>query len=223
MWFGDPSYFDYGHSEAWQTVAEGFGYSYQLWTEGDDARISDLFGTEGLEYIQYLRGKRRSDGASDVLRYFLLERFGGLYFDLVHRMNGALVDPANIWPLEGLVLSSESIVREVRNYASYVQNHIMMAAPHHPVMVALTQSLMENKRARPEQLQEWKMGAIFTTGQALLTRNIQGTFTMLWSSNLLAYGMHCWPDVTTYRAETRAKFKQRHDQPTRTRSLHVDR
>lgn len=224
VWFGNPEIFDDERANDWQMIAEQFGYDYHLWTENDDAELAGIFGAETVRFIDDLRQKKRFAAASDVLRYHLLEHFGGMYFDNDvpgPRRHGQLLDPATLWPLEGLVLVSENDTREVHNSAFYAINAIMMAPPHHPVITALTDSLLVNRDAQPTALSYWgATGPIFVTGQALLTATVRGPFTFLPYGYLDALNMKCWPDRGPYERSLKEQFRKRSEQPERMESIH---
>lgn len=225
VWFGDPAIFDDERANSWQQVAADFGYGYHLWTEEDDAFVASQFGAETLDYIDEMRRQHRYDAASDILRYHLLEHFGGMYFDIdvpAPRRQGALLDPATLWPMRGLVLVSENDTREVNSSAFYAINAVMMSSPHHPVMSALVAGLSANRTEQTDPLRAWSAGAIFMTGQALVTASVRGTATFIPYGYMHALGMEFWPDVIPYREALRAKFLQRAVQPKRKAHVHLE-
>lgn len=225
VWFGDPAIFDDARAQSWQAVAQTFGYSYHLWTEEDDQAIAATFGSDMLAYIDELRRLNRYDAASDVLRYCLLEHFGGMYFDIdvpAPTRRGVLLDPALLWPMEGLVLVSEHDTREVNNSAFYAINAVMMSAPHHPVMTALVDSLLINRAHQADPIRRYSAGPTFLTGQGLVTATVRGTTTFIPGGYLEGLGMSFWPEVLPYREALRKQFQTRAYQPSRKASVHIE-
>lgn len=82
IWFGDPARFEYDLTQDWQTFAQRYGYQYHLWTEEDDSTLKILMGHELFARMDLCRQQRRYDAASDLVRYALVEHFGGIYFDV---------------------------------------------------------------------------------------------------------------------------------------------
>lgn len=223
IWFGSPAIFDTERSGSWQQVAKQFGYEYHLWTEDDDGQYAKLFGREIADYIKYFRKHKRWDAASDVLRYHIVEHFGGMYFDLdvpAPRRQGELVDPATVLPVEGLALAGESDTREVGNSAFYVQNHMILAPPHNPVLAAITASLLPNRKKQNESVKSWDTGAIFITGQSLLSSTVRGSFTYVPYPYLHSLKMECWPNVEIYRAEMKRRYEALPVKPAHIDSIH---
>ncbi len=109
------------------------------------------------------------------------------------------------WPR--LVLGGENDVREAGNSGFYVINAIIMAPPHHPVIAALTDSLLANKKAQAATLESWLFGPLFATGQVLMSATVTGEFTFLSNCYFEHLGMYFWPDRPSYEDFLRKNYQ----------------
>ena len=195
IWLGDAAAFVDDQARQWQQYALDHGYTYHLWTDHEDDRLRRILGEALYALMDECRSIGLYMGASDVLRYALLERAGGAYFDVdipPPAADGATVDLGGFVPLAGAVFMSEGQAREIGNGAIYLQNCIMMASRHHPIVRRLVASLVPNRKRWMERGGAWDSSVWYVTGQHLLTRSLAGPFTLIPYNTIAQLGMDCF-------------------------------
>lgn len=123
-----------------------------------------------------------------------------------HR-DGRLIDLREIVDLSGAVFTTEWQPRDVGNSGFYVQNNVIMASKHHPIMRHLVQSLVPNWDKWMHEVGNWDLGASHITGQVLVNSIIAGRFNLLTYTHMLEFGMGCYyPE--THIADLRARYEE---------------
>ena len=120
------------HYEPWMTswLKKNPSWQYWLWTD-DDAR--QLVGHYYKQYVAMYDGYTCNINRADVMRYFVLDKYGGVYAD---------IDVECMRPLDDIVSNHSCILAEEHKVRSYVLarrkpppnviNAPMASRPGHP-------------------------------------------------------------------------------------------
>lgn len=107
------------------------GWEHRLWTDED---LAKLVGDTLVDRVDNVGAK------SDVLRYELLYRFGGVYVDC---------DFEPFKPIDGLIGDCAAFVTEME--VGLVNNGLLASAPGHPLFGELLDRLPARLQAHPEE------------------------------------------------------------------------
>lgn len=184
IWFGDPARMDDRRAATWRAHAASFGYTYKLWTEADLDELRDTMPAQNLAIVWQLLARGEYFGASDVLRVFLLEHFGGLYADIdigAPSVSGRPIDIADVVPMTNIVFMTEHRGRDVgNNVALFAANSFMMCSAHHPLMQHLVRGLWANMQAVTEaSMVHSNIHVAYYTGPFYVNRSLSGPMTVL--------------------------------------------
>jgi mannosyltransferase OCH1-like enzyme len=191
IWFGDPSRLNKKFVEDWKNYAERFGYKYFLWTEEHDEYLQTFMKKENYNLMLHLRKKREYAPASDVLRFELLKKFGGVYVDcdfVPPRNKNGFVDFEQIVPLQGLILFTEHLPRNVgTDSAIFVMTGIMISSPEHPLLCSLVEQVYKNAMHWNKKNKDYN--GTYATGPVFLNKVLSGSFHVLPAKILKTYRM----------------------------------
>jgi len=192
IWFGDKRKLKNQKTDLWQEYAQMFGYTYKLWTEDDDHLMQQFMKPENFTLMQQLRSQEEYASASDVLRYELIKKFGGVYTDCdfsppTH--NQKFVDLKKVIPFRGLTLMTEHDSRNIGNAtALFVANGFIVAPPEHPILCSVVQQIYTN--AMHWYTQNNLTHAQYTTGPFLLNKVLTGNVNIVPCKYLHSLRMH---------------------------------
>ncbi|MGR9108639.1 MAG: glycosyltransferase family 32 protein [Gammaproteobacteria bacterium] len=146
----------------------------------DDGKIDDFVATQFPEYRQIFEKFRFSIQRYDFLRYLLIYRFGGFYFDLDVFLALGLSDLTGygcIFPFERLTWST--VLRNEYRMDWEIGNYAFGASAGHPFLEAIIKNCVRaqedlewrNKilRSFPSVLRD-ELFVIYTTGPGLVSR-----------------------------------------------------
>jgi mannosyltransferase OCH1-like enzyme len=184
IWLGDPELMDRRKVDSWRAHAAKFGYNYTLWTEEHLGLLKALMPPENFAIVEDLLRVRFYAGASDVIRTFVLEFFGGIYADVdikAPEYQNEIIDIASIVPLQNIVFMSEHHGRDVGNNLSvFVANGLMMSSAHHPLMKHFVETVVTNMRALTEALRDNDLIDVpYATGPFFINKSLAGPITVL--------------------------------------------
>lgn len=180
IWLGSPVPERYKKlMETWQRFP---GWTYKLWT---DMEVKTLF----LENEDLYQSARNYGERSDILRYEILQRYGGVYIDVdVECLNPALFDffhkryrfYAGLEPLEW----GKPLV---------IGNAIVASIPGHPVLDKLVKGLKRNwdacqaiKNQRPRDEDPYHSFETFMkTGPLYFTKKVEQNLDLLGADGLV--------------------------------------
>jgi len=131
-------------------------WEYKLWTDEDNLALVKEHYPQLLAIYQ---GVARPIMRVDMIRYMIMDRFGGLYLDLDYEF----LRPYN-FTVYKLVLPRES----ADDAEPYVGNAVFASAPGHPFWKAVLAELLTNPPSRYTDVPEEQV--IDLTGPGLLTR-----------------------------------------------------
>ncbi len=132
----------------WEQYAQNFGYEYNLWTEENDDLLESFMDPNNFDLMLLLRSQGLYYGASEILRYELIKKFGGIFitteFSPPQNKNG-FFDFSEIIGFEGLTLMTEHFGRNIGNYSALFVGHCFIASsPNHPVLCAAVEQVYKN-------------------------------------------------------------------------------
>jgi mannosyltransferase OCH1-like enzyme len=181
-------------------------WTYVFWTDEDNLRLFELL------YPQYFHVAKavKKVSLSDMARYALLHRVGGLYvdadfeclqpFDELHRDNK-------------LFLSSEPLVHTVlleKSTSAALCNALMASAPGHPFWLRVLDSI-KDKFDR----ERFKSDAVALTGPRMVKKTYESpkwTFNQESSDVVVFPSEYFYPEVAYWNTEPMEKAcRQRHD------------
>ncbi len=155
------------HTERWRRFCETHGWSYRLWREEDVAR----------EKLTNEAAYRRFEGnllaMSDVARYEILFRYGGLYADCDITPASADVDLADHLPMTGFAVSTEHVPRNIQTGALFAANGFMVSSPGHPILRRVIASLPINIESLDRA---GTPNSVWAVGPFLLNKCLFGVF-----------------------------------------------
>ncbi|MFK7857540.1 MAG: glycosyltransferase family 32 protein [Granulosicoccus sp.] len=146
-------------AEAWQVHAMRHGYQYQLWREDD---LHDLGVTENAAYVTML-AKGDLPGAVDVARYFILDKFGGVYLDCDWYPVRDDISFHDVLPMTGLIAMAEDTPRKTGKGSMLLANSFIAAPKHHPVFSRLINALSDVTTELPKAPAWWSTGPLLFT------------------------------------------------------------
>ena len=184
IWLGNPALMDRRKVDSWREHAAKFGYTHTLWTEAHLDTLKALMPPENMALIEDLLRMRFYAGASDIIRTFVLEFFGGIYTDVdikAPEYQNEIIDIASIVPLQNIVFMSEHHGRDVgNNLGLFVANGFMMSASHHPLMKHFVETVADNVRSLSENLGKNELIDVpYATGPFFINRSLAGPITVL--------------------------------------------
>ena len=193
IWFGDPSRLDKARIAQWKMYAELFDYKYFLWSEINDLAVKSFMEPRNYDLLIELRKRGNYWSASDVLRYELMKRFGGVYVDVDFfppRDEHGSVDLEEIVNFHGLTLMTENLGRNVGATALFAANGLIICPPNHPILCELVEQVHGNATHWHEEIKEcWPM---FETGPFLLNKVLSGCFNIVPCHYLKQFHMYEW-------------------------------
>ncbi len=171
IWIGKPLPEKYeAFCASWSRLNPS--YEYRLW---DEKAILELGEFEGR---MAFRSARSLGAKSDIARYEILRRFGGVYAD---------TDFECLRPLDRLVDGCSFFAGNLFDPAPYLCNAIIGSAPGHPVANRLCSA--SSARITTTEL----MDIIEATGPGLLTREVVGKLDTLEESDLVLPSAYLYP------------------------------
>ena len=138
-------------------------WQYWLWTD-DDAR--QLVGRYYKQYVAMYDGYRRNINRADAMRYFVLDKYGGVYADM---------DVECLRPLDDIISNHSCILAESHHVHSYVLfgreppasviNSPMASRPGHPYFRDVIAELPKWQKHRNllEQTGPWFIDRVLRT------------------------------------------------------------
>lgn len=170
IWFGPPK----PENKFWGYYAHVNGYEYRLWTEDED--FSEVASKDHAELIRFFIRIKNYCSASDVLRYEVIRKYGGIYVDcdfpVPHK------DLQDIIPMQGVTLMVESHARNVGNgIGIFVANGFIAAPAEHPLLNHVSKEIVR-------VVKEWhrvnkNYNSMYCTGPFLLNKALSGCFNVL--------------------------------------------
>lgn len=178
IWFGDQSRLDRRKAGLWKDFSEKFGYEYVLWTEQDDDTVRSFMLPQNFELMMQMRQKGEYRVASDILRYELIKRFGGVYVDCDFSPpsdENGLIDLQNIVNFHGLTLMIEPYSRDIgTNAALFVANGFIVCPDDHPIINSLVDQVYGNTMYWYSK--EGNFDVMFVAGSVFVNKVLTGTF-----------------------------------------------
>ena len=144
--------------DTWREAHEPLGFKYMFWNEKNISQNIDLGPV-----LQKLNSIEEINGKADVIRWLILQKFGGIFVD---------ADSICIHPFD------EHILNGVDAFAGWEQERIreglaatgtMGFTPYHPIV----NSAIEWIKRNPISTKQTRKRAWFTVGPGLLTRICQ--------------------------------------------------
>ena len=132
-------------------------WEYRLWTDEDNLAL--VAGTSD-HLLSFYKGLPRNIMRADLVRYLILERFGGMYFDFDYEF----FKPFDLLQ-ENIVLPRESDDEE----EVYLGNCIMASEPRHPFWACALAELEKGMAALGRDPLEDEIPLL--TGPGLMTRS----------------------------------------------------
>ena len=142
----------------WVKFCQKYGWTHRLWTDKD----VEAFGLVNKAFYD----KERSwQGKSDIFRYELLERLGGMYVDCDALWLGGDLISAFGLDKHDMVLAFEPTTKFIppRFKGRLFANGFIACAPHHPLMKAMVEQMAVNSNMDPN------IEAFARTGPCVLT------------------------------------------------------
>lgn len=193
FWNGSRARYIDDHPSAWRAYAKRYGYAYHLWTEDDEESLATMMDAPTYAVMQEARQAGKLAFASDIARYVILARLGGIYLDIdipTPKACGQEVDLREVMPLRGFVVTSEGQAREVGNSGLYMPNAVIMASPEHPIMRQMVRKIAPNHRAWMQRVGSWHIGPFCITGQHYFARQVAGPITIIPYTTIEQLDMH---------------------------------
>jgi len=191
IWFGGRSKRPEKKIDQWKSYAQEFEYSHVIWTEESLPVIKDFCRPSNYDYIKHFISIGNYWAASDVLRYELLNKFGGIYIDCDFsppKWEDHWVDFREIMSFKGLTAVTEHKGRDIGETAVFVCTGIIVSSPNHPIMKSLVYQLAGN-------IKQWKTkrgnyDAMFITGPFYFNKVLFGNFNLIPISYLKMFQMY---------------------------------
>jgi mannosyltransferase OCH1-like enzyme len=142
LWIGgpEPEWMD-GFAETWEQP----GWTPKQWGEAEVEELLPLHNQDLYDRAEEIAGDHAIQFRSDILRYEVLFRFGGVWVD---------ADFECLRPIDPLIEDCTAFVARVTG--NWLNNAIMGAVPAHPFLFDLVVSLAENVErklgSRPNKL-----------------------------------------------------------------------
>ena len=211
IWNGSRARYIDEHPSAWRAYAKSYGYAYHLWTEDDEETLAAMMDAPTYAVLQAARRAGKLAFASDIARYVILARLGGIYLDIdipTPKVRGQEVDLREVVPLRGFIVTSEGQAREVGNSGLYMPNAVIMASPEHPIMRQMVRKIAPNHRAWMQRVGSWDIGPFCITGQHYFARQVAGPITIIPYTTIEQLDMHFFASSTEW-AERGRLFAER--------------
>lgn len=195
IWFGDQSRVDRKKIAQWKVFSEKFGYEYVLWTEQDDSTLQSFMLPQNFELMVQMRQRNNYWAASDIVRFELMKRFGGVYIDcdfLPPSNENGLVDLQDIINFHGLTLMTEHYGRDIgSNSALFAANGFIVSSSNHPVICSIVDQVYDNTLHwnSKEGIGGGCGEAAYCTGPFLLNKVLTGCFNIVPCTYLEKYRM----------------------------------
>ena len=190
IWLGNKDAKPKKTSE-WFNFSAKYKYQYKLWTEDSLNEVKEFASPKNFEYIIQFISTENFWAASDIMRFEILKKFGGIYADCDFsppKYEGKIIDMRDISPMKGLTVVTENKARDVGESALFVMNGFVMACPDHPVIVSVTEQFDKNIDSWYKKTDNYD--AMFITGPFLFNRVLFGSFTVLPQTYLNYFGMY---------------------------------
>jgi len=155
--------------ESWKEMNPSF--EYRMWDERSSLALGDFESRKAFARAKSLGAK------SDIARYEILRRYGGIYAD---------TDFECLRPFEGLADRCSFIVGNLFGPDPYLCNAIIGAAPGHPIIEELCRRTSKGIHSTEP------MDVIEATGPGLLTKTVIGRLPELPVSDVV------FPSVALY-------------------------
>lgn len=195
IWFGDQSRVNRKKIAQWKAFATTFGYNYTLWTEQDDAILKSFMLPRNFDLMVQMRERKNYWAASDIVRFELMKRFGGVYIDcdfLPPSNENGFVDFQDILNFHGLTLMTEHYGRNIGSDSSlFAANGFIVSPANHPVVCSVVDQVHDNTmhwNAR-EGVGGGCGEAVYCTGPFLLNKVLSGCFNIVPCAYLEKYRM----------------------------------
>ncbi|MBD9371503.1 mannosyltransferase [Rhizobium sp. ARZ01] len=146
-------------TRAWTEYAARHGYEYRLWREADLAAA----GMDRDPVFAAMREAGDLPGAVDVVRYAILDRFGGIYLDCDWYPARRDVAFHDVMPLIGLTALAEKTPRDMGSGSLLLTNSLIAAPPGHPVFRRILDALPGAAAALPDAPAWWATGPLLFT------------------------------------------------------------
>ncbi len=179
IWFGDPARKPLVQRK-FQEYAEKMGFQYRLYSEKDLDDPALGIDDAKREMIATLLSRRDYWSAADILRYTVLNAFGGMYCDCdfappVHQ--GKYIDLFAVFPSKGCFFITEWHGRNIGRAGLFLGNNLIGASKGHPVTAHLHKHIVSG-------IQSWRSqghnhDAAYCTGPFLLTKILNGPVPVL--------------------------------------------
>ncbi len=182
IWFGDALKLNQSHSpnKIWEYYANIFDYEYRFWSEKDDPFLRSFMETRNFDLMVLLRNIGDYWGASDILRYEILKKFGGIYVDCDFSPPtsvNSFFDFSEIIPFRGLTLMLEYLSRDIGNYSAlFVANGFIASPPNHPIVCSFVEQVYQNAM---NWYQYNYCNALYATGPMFVNKVLSGCFSVV--------------------------------------------
>ena len=189
IWFGDKSKMP-SKVKDWKEYVGLHRYVHRLWNEGDLETLETFMRPANYHYLNVMLKLENYPAASDIVRYELLKKFGGIYFDCDFappRRDHNYVNLNQIFNLTGLTVVTEHHGRSIGESAIFVCNGIMLCPPMHPVLVSAVDQLEANIKSWHKATKNYD--AMFCTGPFFLNKILWGSFNVVPITYLKDFGM----------------------------------
>lgn len=144
---------------AWADHAARHGYEYRLWREAD----LEATGMDRDPVFAAMLEAGDLPGAVDVVRYAILDRFGGIYLDCDWYPARRDIAFHDVMPLVGLTALAEKTPRDMGSGSLLLTNSFIAAPPGHPVFRRILGGLPGAAAAMPEAPAWWSTGPLLFT------------------------------------------------------------
>jgi inositol phosphorylceramide mannosyltransferase catalytic subunit len=141
--------------QSWRTYFPAPEYEYRMWTDED---IDNLVKTDYPHFYPIYAGYDKNIKRIDIVRYFILYKYGGIYADMDYMCFRNFYD---LLPQDKVSIS-ESPFKNNEN----LQNALMMSPAGHPFWLKVIQNAKDRATKRPK---DGKNDVLYQTGPVLIS------------------------------------------------------
>ena len=173
IWLGSRPVPD--HVDRWREFSARHGWTHRLWTETDV--LSEGFESEAV-FRWFGDGQWGGlQAQSDVARYEILYRYGGLYADCdIVPAHSGTIDVADHLPMTGFAVSTEHAPRDIGTGSLFAANGFMVSCPGHPVLRRVIDSIPINIKGFQDA---GIHNTVWMVGPFLLNKCLFGSFHLI--------------------------------------------
>ncbi|KAI5171481.1 hypothetical protein NEFER03_0966 [Nematocida sp. LUAm3] len=148
IWFGNRERLNRLASvPKWREYCKTFGWKYMLWTEESEKVYEKFCKKRNIALINHLRQERVFCAASDVLRYELLNKYGGVYLDCDMQppmYRGKNISLFDCFSSTGISVMSENTMRNTGNIGLFITNGLIFCPKGDPRINAAVNQVHRN-------------------------------------------------------------------------------